>query len=370
MPPLSLSAGVRKARELGRRRLSLALARPRMVSPSAHYRLRPIDGVIVLQRGENASTDYYLRPRLERLPVETRIVDLESTPSACDLLAAGGGESLLVILCRYAARPWLEALDAARSRLARVAFFMDDDLPEMMRDPELPQAARGKVAAHFGEHVEALGRLASEVWASSPALAARYPEARPAVLEPIPDADPPAPAMGAPMRVVYHGTDVHRRERRFVLEVARRMAALGCEAVVEIVGDAALARAAAGLPSVSVIPQQPWPEYRRRQSAAAAAICLAPLHPSTVNGARAPVKAFDAARLGAAGLYADAEPYRGFVRDGVDGLLLPMEPQAWAEAAVQLMAQPDRRLALAEAARARLTLLRHGPIAFPAAPDA
>ena len=67
---------------------------------------------------------------------------------------------------------------------------------------------------------------------------------------------------------------------------------------------------------------------------------------------------FEAARLGAAGLYADGAPYRGFVRPDQDGLLLPMEVDAWAGAIADLLAQPQRRLALAEAARARLIRLR------------
>ena len=48
------------------------------------------------------------------------------------------------------------------------------------------------------------------------------------------------------------------------------------------------------------------------------------------------MKAFDAARLGAAGLYVDAPLFADHVQPGVDGLLLPMEPQALADALVAL----------------------------------
>ena len=367
MPPLGLSKGVRKAREIGRRSLSLALARPRMVRPLARYRTRPIDGVLVLQRGENASTDYYLRPRLgTSIPV--CIADIDTDPAACALLAKGGAQALMVIVCRYAAPAWLEALEAIPGRLARVAFFMDDDLPGMMRDETLPAAARGKVALHFGEHVDRLGRLAGEVWVSSPALAARYPEAAASVLTAVPEADPPEPEPSPPRRVVYHGTDVHGPERRFVLEVARGLLAADPAIEVEITADPALRRACAHLANVIPVPQRAWPDYLQAQQGRAAAISLAPLHPSAVNAARAPVKAFDAARLGAAALYADADPYRGFVRDGVDGLLMPMEPDAWTRAILDLLGEPERRLALAAAARDRLVALRRAPHAFPPAP--
>jgi hypothetical protein len=55
------------------------------------------------------------------------------------------------------------------------------------------------------------------------------------------------------------------------------------------------------------------------------------------------VKFYDYARMGAAGVYTDAAPYRGFVRDGVDGLLLPNEPARWVEALAALAA-PDGAL--------------------------
>jgi hypothetical protein len=82
------------------------------------------------------------------------------------------------------------------------------------------------------------------------------------------------------------------------------------------------------------------------------------------------VKAFDAARLGAAALYADAPAYRGFVREGVDGLLLPMRAEAWAAAVAALLADPARRLALATAAQARLAALWRHPGPLPASPAA
>ena len=335
-----------------------------MVIPQAHYDPPGCDAILVLQRGENASTDYYLRARLEQGALPYVIADLDADPEDCPLLQPGSSRALMAIFCRYGAESWLGALAARRERLSRVVFFMDDDLPAMMRDASLPRSARGKVALHYGAQVEALGRIASEAWVSTPVLAARYPDAHAAVLPPLPEADPPEPAPDPPRRAVYHGTDVHPQERRFVLELARRLA--GTDLAFEIAGGPQLARAAAALPQVSVTPQLPWPQYLRRQAGAQAALSLAPLLATPLNAARAPVKAFDAARLGAAGLYADCEPYRSFVRPGEDGVLLPPDPQAWAEAITALMGDPGRRLGLAQAARARLIELRRSGRDFPA----
>ena len=347
--------------------MSLALSRPRMVLPGADYPQRDGDGILVLQRGENASTDYYLRPRLESADLPAEIADLTDEPGRSALLAPHGPQALTVVFCRYASPAWLEALEAARERLARVVFFMDDDLPEMMRAGEIPSAARGKVALHFAAHAVRLSALCSETWVSTPELARRYPEARARVLQPLPEAEPPASAPADAKLVVYHGTDVHARERRFVLEVARLLEALAPVARIEIAGDKALERTAAGAANVEVVPQLPWPDYRATQAGREAAISLAPLFPSRLNDARAPVKAFDAARLGAAGLYADAPAYRGHVRHGEDGLLLPMEPGAWAAAIAGLLSDPARRMGLSGAARERLIAKLGSDEGFPPA---
>ena len=65
------------------------------------------------------------------------------------------------------------------------------------------------------------------------------------------------------------------------------------------------------------------------------------------------MKFIDYARQGALGLYSRVPPYEGFVRDGIDGVLLPNEPEAWVDAIVQWAGDPAGRAARAAAARAR-----------------
>src|SRR3954469_4862155 len=108
MPALGLSAAIRRASEAGRRMAALTLARPAMVTPGARYAGGAPDAVLILQRGDNPSTDYYLRPRLEAEGLPSAIVDIRSDPAACALLTRS--EAPLVIVCRYVSRRWLAAL--------------------------------------------------------------------------------------------------------------------------------------------------------------------------------------------------------------------------------------------------------------------
>lgn len=307
----------------------------------------PVRRVLVLQLGANPTTDYYLSPRLEASGLPWAIADLRG---AADL---GDTAGLWVIVVRYGAGRWIGALRRAEG-LAGVSLMLDDDIPAMMFDRALPWSYRAHVAAWHGRHAAGLSRVVSEVWASTPTLAERIGAT--AVVEPLPEADPTVPQAHAPPLAVYHGGASHAAERRFVIAAAR----LAPEVRFELAGPPEPAP-----DNVAFVAETGWPAYLAAQAGRAAAVALAPLFASVVNEARAPVKVFDAARLGAAGLYADAPAYRGFVRDGIDGRLLPMRPEAWAEAIRDLIGRPERRLALAEAARTRLVDLRRAPSPLP-----
>lgn len=356
-----LTATLASGAEFGRRRLRL-LAPPSCawVIPEAKATAGEIDAVLVLQRNANPSTDYYLRPRL---PERKRalIVDLDRDPAST--LRVLRGLRVCVVICRYVTPTWRKAIEELVP--ARVVYFMDDDLPAVVGDVSTPSTLRGKVAAYYGRHVAELSRLATDVWVSTPALAARHPFPGVVIVPPVPEADPPEPDEDGPPLVVYHATDGHAEERRFVLEVARRLQHLAPFARVEVTGDKVLARSAADQPNLTVVPQTSWPAYLAAQTGRRAAVFLAPLSRSRVNDARAPVKAFDAARLGAAAVFADHPVFRSWTRPGVDGVLAQPDPDAFAVATADLLVDAGRRVALANAARSRLLALRRDVGALP-----
>lgn len=310
-------------------------------------------GVLVLQSGENASVDYFIRPRLEtpdnNLPWS--IVDLDARPEDVALLAQAG---LFVIVCRYITAPWLSALERSGDRLNGVVLFIDDDLPAMVRDRSLPSAARGRILRDHVRHADRLGAVASAVWVTSRVLGGTLPVPPQRVMEPLPTEVPQPPTQTPSALVVYHGGPTHGREQAFVVEIAAALATRRPDIRFEISGGSDLRQRTSALAQVEVMPAAPWPTYRASQSLRQAAIMLAPLFDTAVNRARAPVKFFDAARLGAVGLYAAGPVYDGFVRDGVDGRLLPMQVETWVRAIETLIDAPDLRETMALAAHARV----------------
>jgi glycosyltransferase involved in cell wall biosynthesis len=86
-----------------------------------------------------------------------------------------------------------------------------------------------------------------------------------------------------------------------------------------------------------------WPQYLAYTQSRKADIGLAPLLPSRFNAARGATKWMDYARMGAVGIYTDVQPYSEHVRHGVNGLLLPNEPEVWVQNILDLADNTELR---------------------------
>lgn len=314
--------------------------------PLAIYGARQVARVLVLEHGRLPTTDIYLRPRLAS----------SGMPEAEYLNIARNGpdginpDGLFVIICRYINGPWLKWLESHRSMLAGVVFMVDDDLPAMIRDINLPLLYRLKIWRLHGRYIQRLSHLASELWVSSPELAQRYEEAEPRLLEPL---YVESAGQEQPVRCFYHGTAAHGREIRWLRDIVLQVQERNPHTVFEIAGGWKIRRLYRGIERVSVLPPMDWPTYLGHNMANRFDIGLAPLLEGTVNDARSHTRFFDITRAGAAGIYANRPPYARFVRDGEDGVLLAADKQAWVEAIVTLADDAARRKRIAAAASLR-----------------
>jgi hypothetical protein len=325
--------------------------RGRAASPAATPKGAALPAAIrcvVLQEGlASPSTEYLLRPWLERLGLPQVLVDVRQGVVP-DMPRHGD----LVVVSRYLTPAWRRALVARRASLAGLVYFMDDDLfdPSALRGLGTSYARKLKTLAL--DQRPWLEANVDAFWVSTPALAAKYAALRPTVLPLLPSETlrRPQPAV----RVAYHGTASHRAEIAWLRGVLATVQTRCYHTHMELFGDHAMNRHWRDLPRVAVVHPMRWDAYLAWTASHSVDIGLAPLLPGPFNAARGAVKFFDYARMGAVGLYADTAPYRGFIRDGVDGLLLPPEsPEAWVEAIVALANDPERRAAMQAQVRAR-----------------
>lgn len=347
-------------------RLLPSWGRRRRLPPSPCSRSVPADpggaaSLVLSEAGDSASAAYFLHdPALD-----ARAVDWAT-------LAAGRTDGArpcrLLIVLRYLPPGRQALLRSLRERGVRVAYFMDDDLMDPEAVAELPEPYRSRVRREALGQRQRIEALCHEFWVSTPYLAQKYAAWQPRLIEPRPARA--SLLAGPPVWVCYHGTASHQAELDWLLPLMRQVQAQAQGTRFEVFGDHAVYKRFRELPRVNVLHPMSWPNYLDYTAGVRREIALAPLQPSRFNAGRGHTKFFDFARMGAVGLYSDRPPYRGFVRDGVDGLLLPDDPAAWVQAIVALAADAPRRERMAAAARERALALAWGEALPPPAPSA
>lgn len=302
--------------------------------------------ILLLEEGATPSGDYILAPWLDRLGPPVLRVDVRLAPHTGQIERGD-----FVVVQRYLHAPWRHALERQRHELAGLAWFLDDDLLDERALAELAPPYRRKVrqlAFHQRPWFEQMG---SQWWVATESLALKYAAASPEVLPFAPPRSLIAPQPG--VRIVYHGTASHQAEIDWLHPVIAQVQHRREDTHFELFGELPVNRQWREMPRVAVLHPMRWDSYLAHTAAHPADIGLAPLLPGVFNSARGPVKFVDYTRQGALGLYSRVPPYEGYVRDGVDGVLLPNEPAAWVEAIVNWAADSAGRARCVAAARDR-----------------
>lgn len=297
----------------------------------------------LLSAGNNASIAYLLQPHLQELDIPFVVVPVDDARSEIPCS--------MVIIARYLPRQWIPSLQTFRDAGGKIVYFMDDDLMDPNATEGLPAAYRRKIDLGATRQRRVIESLCEEFWVASPYLAEKYSIWSPHLLTSAPTAT--TLEQHDPVTICYHGSASHGVEIRWLAKLMQHVQSPAGPTTFEIFGDHEVNKLFRGMSRTSVMHPMDWRNYLAFTSSIKRDIGLAPLLPGSFNAGRAPSKFFDFARMGAVGIYTDVAPYRGFVEHGVDGLLLPNEPDAWIATIRELAANPARRQRLATAARAR-----------------
>ena len=308
---------------------------------------RPV--ALILSCGETATTDYIILPHLESQGYQVTLLNCSAEPfeSAFDV-----NSCRLVVISRYWPGCWLEVLERLRRQGTKLVYFMDDDLFDIRALRGLPLRYQWKIVTQSLMHRPGLLRMCDEFWVSTAHLAEKYSKFDPVLLGPMPAQKTMAEKDG--IHVCYHGTASHRREIEWIAPIIEAVQAGTDKVHFELFGTREVNRRFCKLPRVSVLHPMSWPNYLAFTTTQKRDIALSPLLGGAFNAARGPTKFFDYTRMGAVGLYSDVSPYRGLVRDGVDGVLLDNDPAVWVETILTLAQDERKRASIAAAARQRV----------------
>lgn len=301
--------------------------------------------VLVLSPALSPTLDYYLPyvvSRAGHAPIE--VCDSSLPCAAPPTLEAG----TWVVIFRHAHRSWLDALLGKSGQLTRVTWFIDDDIPALWREQTLPRLYAWRTFLNYLRIKGRLERLITDFAFSTPELAARHAAPGSEVWPPREIAVPPGKT---PPLYFYHGTAAHRTELAWLAPIVAEVQRQVPEAWFEVFTDRRARELFRGIPRVRCIYPMSWPDYLAYTATFRADVGLAPLLDTPFNRARAPVKFFDIARTGAAGIFSTGPTYGSIVQDNVNGLLLPNEAKQWVGAIVRLLRSPVERHQLATQAQ-------------------
>ena len=294
--------------------------------------LQSSSSVFVVEERPNPSTDFYIRPWLASQGIEPVFRGFYDVPEAAELNAAA------VIFVRCVPPGWKKVVTACRNQIQAVHFFMDDELFDWCSFSNMPFSYRVKLYRHAWRHQHWLKSIGAELLVSTPYLAKKLSHWQPELLDPKPLARPSR----AGTVLFYHGSASHRGELEWLVPVIEEVLRRKQDLVFEVIGDRVVKHLFSGMPRVQVLHPMPWQNYQALLSCPGRSIGLAPLLDTSFNRARSHTKYFDITHAGAAGIYAEGSVYERIVQHGENGLLLPMEPDKWAQAIVDLYDNPAR----------------------------
>jgi glycosyltransferase involved in cell wall biosynthesis len=303
------------------------------------------EGVVYLvEEQANPSSDYFVMPALTA--AGTQVVRC----GFADLPARAALQGATVLFVRYVPAGWARLVAAARRDLSGLVFFMDDDVLDVAASAGMPWRYRLKLARLGAWRRNWLRRQKAELWVSTRRLAEKYAASQPRLVEPQPLAAP-----AGICRLFYHGSASHGAEIRWLRPVVAEVLRRDERVVFEIIGGREVWRLYRDLPRVTVVHPMKWPAYQAFAAMPGRDIGLAPLLDLPFNRARSCTKFFDITRSGAVGVYSPGSACDGRVRDGIDGMVVPLQHQDWVEAILALAADAELRKRMFAAACARHT---------------
>lgn len=302
---------------------------------------------LILSNGPNASVTYLLDPFFARQGQSTTYIDTSKAPPAhfSDSLCRAA------VIVRYLSPEWIKPLRRFHANGGTLVYFMDDDLMDLAAIAGLPPAYAKKIKKLAIGQRSTLEALCSEFWVSSPYLAEKYKEWMPRLLAPRPSMSNLLAVSG--MTLCYHGTASHQAEMNWLAPIIAAVQSQNPDTHFEVFGDHTVNKLYRDIPRTSILHPMSWANYLPYTASVQRDIALAPLLPSPFNAGRGPTKFLDFVRMGAVGIYSNVEPYRGFIRDGVDGILLENDPVSWMRTITMLAGNEPLRRGMAETARQR-----------------
>jgi hypothetical protein len=288
---------------------------------------------LVLSLGITPSVYYYFQTRAN-LQKDASIECINV--SGCDLQKLTVNKNTVVVINRYAGIRGLLWLYRHHHQLAKVAYFIDDDMQNAYRASELSWWYGIKTTLKFQISWWVIKRMSGELWCSTQALADRFPDTEAQVIPPVCLPTVNRNEDESPV-YFYHGTWTHRHEIAWLVPIVREIQSRFPKHVFEIIGNRKVKKMFADIPRVRVLSGMSWEKYLEYSENVHYQVGLAPCFNTPFNQTRSYTKLFDITRVGAVGIYSNSMPYKNIILDKEIGMLVENTNQEWIDAITSLL---------------------------------
>jgi len=275
--------------------------------------------VLIVEENDNPSTEYFVMPHAQTLGLPIIRLHWKDVPTVEQL------DQALVIIVRYLTPAWKKHLEQSSKQIAALAYFIDDDIPDITASRGLPLKYRFKLARYGAWQFNWLMKQRAQLWVSTEYLKAKYAPYQPIQLTP-----QQIPTSTERYRVFYHATASHRAEIEWLHPVMAAVQEIMPKIDFEIIGDHKTHKLYRKLPRTTVVNPMSWSAYQSFIAQPGRHLGLAPYIESPFNAARSYTKIFDIQRSGAIGIYAEGGPW-GQQQDQERIKLLPMVQEVWVQ---------------------------------------
>jgi len=283
--------------------------------------------VFVIEELDNPSSDFFVLPALSKSGRQVVRCGFNDLPAPADLTDA------VVVFVRYVPTPWAKLVEASRTLLRALVFFMDDDVLDFRASVGMPLKYRFKLARLATRWLRWLQKQAAELWVSNTYLQHKYAQWQPRLVLPSPLTN-----RTDVRRVFYHGSvATHRADIHWLRPIVEEVLRRDQRIAFEIVGRKDVLRLYKGLPSVTVVHPMKWPAYQTFLSMRERHVGLNPLQDVPFNRARSYTKFFDITRCGAVGVYSPDSACSEIINNGQEGLVAHLDHALWVDAILTLV---------------------------------
>ncbi len=290
--------------------------------------------ITVLHNGLNPTSYYWLKH------LNPNFIDFNKT-FEIDLLYS----SNKIIIVRYIPFKFLLNLFKLNKKNIKIILFLDDDLLSFNFFSQLPIQYKLKLFLRIYCYKHFLRFFINQIWVTNVNLKKKiFKQLNKKVNIRVLDLNFVDDYSERKIyRISFIGTSSHFLELKWIKKLFLKIQSQRDDCLLELFVNEKWRSYFKSIPRIKMIYPMDWESFFLDTKYRNVDIVLNPILKSEFNSFRSPTKFFDTTRLGAVGIYSESLPFKTFVKDNYDGILLRNDLDLWCKNINELLEDEKKR---------------------------